>query len=84
MSHVVRVNAGFKQIALPDGQVYDGGVSGVNVVLTNEQYAKLAPNALVAILTDMGEVSDTVIESPDGTHYRVVVGDDGTLSTEEV
>lgn len=39
----VRIKAGLTQVVLPDGNVYDGGEQAV---LTDEQFAQLAPTAI--------------------------------------
>ena len=81
MARLVTINEGFTSIALPDGNLYD---EGETATITDAQFARISPVMFDEILTDDGYQSDIVIDSPDGTPYRLVVANDGTLSTEEV
>ncbi len=82
MARIVTVNK--DSVNLPNGGTY---MTGDTAVLTEEQYASLDGDAFAGgepILTDEGYQSDVVVVSPDGTAFRVVVGNDGTLDTEEI
>lgn len=52
MAHRVKIAPGVHQIALPDGEIYD---AGDEVVLTDAQFAALAPSVLGDEVLDLGE-----------------------------
>lgn len=82
MARTVTVNA--DSVTLPDGLTYNATDTAV---LTDEQFARIDSDLFSGedpILTDEGYQSGLVIESPNGTAYRIVVANNGTLSTEEV
>jgi len=71
-------------VALPDGKIYNATDTAV---LTDEQFDRI-DSALFAggspVLTNTGYTSGVIIESPNGTAYRIKVANNGTLSTEVV
>lgn len=77
----------------PDGQV-TGTEALTGLPIPDPPAADPAAAVLAAVQTARNEVagyaasngyqSDIVIDSPDGTPYRLVVANDGTLSTEGV
>lgn len=78
----VTVNADF--VTLPDGITYNDGDTAT---LTDEQFTRIDADLFTGgspILTDEGYESEIIIESPNGTAYRIVVANNGTLSTEAV
>jgi hypothetical protein len=56
MAHLVRVNTHFT--TLPDGETYP---SGAEVVLTEEQFGRLAPGSLGDEVTDLGYTDDATL-----------------------
>lgn len=58
MAHLIRVNAGQKNISLSNGKVYDGPV---DVTLTDEQYDALRSTLFPSILTNLGPVADIAL-----------------------
>jgi hypothetical protein len=56
MSRRVQIAPGLHQITLPDGNEYEGGDE---VVLTNEQFGRIARSALGDEIIDLGSVVDT-------------------------
>lgn len=82
MARTVTVNQ--DAVALPDGNIYN---EGDTATLTDEQYARIPESRFEGgspMLTDEGYQSDLVIESPNGTAWRIVVDNSGALSAEEV
>lgn len=61
MSRSIRVNAGKKSVALPDGRIYDGQV---DVTLSDAQFQALGPTVFTSgLLTDMGAVADPATDA---------------------
>ena len=60
MAHTVRVNTGYQEIVLPDGNSYDGPAE---VVLTSDEWDRVSPSAISSgVLTDLGSVPDPNID----------------------
>lgn len=57
MSHLVRVNAGQKQVTLTNKRTYDGPA---DVTLTDDEFARLRPALFPSVLTDLGGGNDPV------------------------
>lgn len=64
MAHRVQVNSGVTGLALPDGNIYDGGDDGVEVLLTDAEFEALRDSLFPGTLTDLG-----VEEDPGLTDY---------------
>lgn len=55
MARSVTIKSGFKQILLPNGNLYEAGDT---VILSDQEWRSLSPGAKSTILTDNGSVAD--------------------------
>lgn len=68
MAHRVRVNSGYTQVALPNGEVYDGPAE---VVLSDDEFNRIRPEVFGSVLTDLGSLPDPDLDAVFATDAEV-------------